>query len=150
MAEVTGLSCILCRDSIGSIFDGVFCLECGGPYHHSCLGKPPVQPAARPCHYCKGDRDDLQAIAVQAERQRQNQLSVMPRIGIKQALGIAKAAHLLLAGMVSMVLGSVLAFSPTMREDPKQLAITDMGPGAAIFLVGALLCCSAVFILRRK
>src|SRR2546421_41413 len=54
MADVTGSLCGLCAKPIPSIFDGVFCSECGSPYHHSCFNGPPSKRVANRCDYCGG------------------------------------------------------------------------------------------------
>ena len=70
--DVTGLSCVLCGEQIHSLFDGVFCSECGGPYHHNCFGKPPLKPNDQPCKYCGGDVSNPQAAAAREDRERQS------------------------------------------------------------------------------
>ena len=70
MRDVVGTSCVLCHERIEGIFDGVFCPECGGPYHHSCFGgSQREQPSIR-CPYCNGDTTDPQAVQFRNERQK--------------------------------------------------------------------------------
>ena len=68
MRDVIGSSCVLCQQPIESLFDGVFCLECDGPYHHKCFGISLREPIAGRCSYCGGDRLASQAIKAQAQQ----------------------------------------------------------------------------------
>ena len=61
MADVTVSLCVLCGQQIDSIFDGVFCLVCGGAYHHTCYVGPPVVKSADRCRYCGADFTDARA-----------------------------------------------------------------------------------------
>ena len=68
MPDIVGTSCVLCQQTIASLFDGAFCPDCGGPYHHACFGNQPKEPSRNPCSYCKGDKTDVQAIVARQDR----------------------------------------------------------------------------------
>jgi hypothetical protein len=70
MADVVGCSCVLCGERIASIFDGVFCPDCRGPYHHKCFGNPARERTAGRCNYCGGDLADRQAVAARKAGQQ--------------------------------------------------------------------------------
>jgi hypothetical protein len=69
MPEVAGSGCVLCRQKIDSLFDGVFCQECGGPYHHKCFNGATARAAGR-CGSCGAD---LMVVAAESEQRRASQ-----------------------------------------------------------------------------
>ena len=70
MRDVVGTSCVLCHQRIEGIFEGVFCPECGGPYHHSCFGGSQREQSSSHCFYCNGDVSDPQAVQFRDDRER--------------------------------------------------------------------------------
>jgi hypothetical protein len=67
LPQLTGMKCVTCQKSIGSIIDGAFCAGCGNPVHQKCVGVS-QQALAERCPQCGGDPNNSLAKEVRRER----------------------------------------------------------------------------------
>jgi hypothetical protein len=148
MPDVTGLPCVLCSQPIESLFDGVFCAECRGPYHHKCFGGAAGPRTKGRCGYCGGD---LQA-ATQRGRQTEAKSTSVDLLGTalrlrRESPMVLLKATLILCGLACVVSGVFLARMPALAG---QDWWENMALAGTLVLGGVVICALMFFWIRPR
>jgi hypothetical protein len=152
MRQLVGCLCVFCRQRISDIVEGEFCAACENPIHRRCTNSRTKYPRMRLCSTCGCDLEGAAASPFQGDRRLSSTVTrdqgTLNRIA--RPIRIYRGIRFLAGGIFCLVLGSVLAFHPGLRSDPKHLTLQDMVPGLGALLAGVVMCLLGIVFVRQK
>jgi hypothetical protein len=149
--------CVVCRERIESIIDGHICAACGGAVHNWCARPADLHSPWNACRVCGGDKAAAAAREKKEQERRYQQRQEERR---EEATALVdtlvrplvwwRLLRLALGGLLCILLGFWLIFSPTFRANPNKLTLEDALPGIGAIVVGIVLLGLLFFVWRRR